>query len=788
MRQGKLEEAQRQCDEVVRAQPGNALAWQLAGVLALRRGKPEKAVAAFERSLKINARQADTLINLGAALRALDRAQDALACYDRAIALDPRIVFAHNNRANALASLGRNIEALESCERALKLQPEYAQAHNSRGNILRALGDASHALQSFDRALALMPNLAVAYVNRAAALLDLERPEEALAAADRALQLDDVDPIAWNNRGNALKASGKLTAALASYERATSLQPGYADAHANLGSVLLELRRPARALESLDRAQQLSPKDPKILVNRANVLQQLNRAAEALSTYDRALNLDPGSTHALSGRSKTLLHLARFEEAAECLNALLLIEPDSELANGLLMQCRLHVCDWADYETHASRLISAVEQGIAAIAPFWFLALSASARLQNLCARSFAQEQTPVIERDTCRPRRSHERLRIAYLSADFRDHPVARLMAGAFEAHDRDQFVVIGVSLAREEKSELANRVSQAFDRYEDASCLSDEEAAALIEDLEVDILVDLAGHTSGMRPGVLARRPASVQINYLGFPGTSGAEYHDYILADAYVIPEDAAVHYSERVVHIGGSFQANDDRRASSPGAATRLSEGLPQDALVLCSFNNPTKLTPSVFGIWADLLAAVENSVLWLYVEGAAGRRNVLKEAGKRGLDVRRIFFAARRPYAEHLARLPLADLFLDTFPFNGGSTTSDALWAGVPVLTLSGEAFASRMSGSLLRALGLMELITHSLEEYRDLGFELARDPTRLDRLRSKLADASARGALFDTRSFCRRLEVAYLDAWQRSLSTGSDSIRAGSDSAVRTES
>ena len=538
--------------------------------------------------------------------------------------------------------------------------------------------------------------------------------------------------------------------------------------------MLLELRRPARALESLSRARQLSPKNPEILLNRGNVLRQLNRAPEALESYDRALDVDPHSTHALSGRAQTLLHLGRFGESAECLKALLRIEPDFELAAGLLMQCRLHMCDWTDHELQASRLISAIERGVSTIAPFWFLALSASAPLQLLCARSFAQKHTPIIEPDTPRPHRTHEKLRVAYLSADLRDHPVARLMAGVFEAHDRDRFVVIGVSLAGKEASELADRVSRAFDRYEDVSCLSDEEAAGLIRDLEVDIIVDLVGHTSGMRPGILARRPASVQINYLGFPGTSGAGYHDYIMADAFVVPEGAAAYYSEKVVRIAGCFQANDDRRASSPQAPARLTEGLPQDALVLCSFNNATKLTPAVFEIWAHLLAAADHSVLWLYVEGEAARRNILQEAAKRGIDARRVVFAARRPYAEHLARLALADLFLDTFPFNGGSTTSDALWAGVPVLTASGEAFASRMSGSLLRALGLTELITHSLEEYRHLGLELARDPLRLHGLRSRLAIASTRSALFDTRSFCRRLEVGYLDVWQRHLEAAMD--------------
>ena len=738
-------------------------------MVALRGGNPEKAAAAFGRSLRIDARQADTLINLGAALRALGKPREALDCYDRAIALDARVALAHNNRANALADLGRNAEALQSCERALQVQSDYAEAHNNRGNILRALGEAGRALESFDRALALMPSLAVAHGNRAAALLDLHRPQDALAACDRALQQNDPDAVSWNNRGNALKELGRLEEALVSYERAVSLQSRYAEAYANLGSLLLELGRSARALECIGRAQQLAPRDPKFLLNRGNILRRMNRRVDALASYDRALELDPRFTHALCGRAQVLVDLARFEEAAECLMALLRIDPGYELAAGLLLQCRLHQCDWSDYRQLTARLVGAVEQGEPAVAPFWFLALSPSARLQLQCARAFARREAPVSACGRPAHRAPHEKLRIAYLSADFRDHPVARLMAGVLEAHDRQRFVVMGLSVAHPERSHLGDRVSGAFDRYEDMSSCSDQEAARLIADLEVDILVDLVGHTSGMRPGILARRPAPVQINYLGFPGTSGAEYHDYIIADSFVIPEGAAVHYSERVVLLPGTFQANDEARAASPQAPTRSMEGLPDEVPVLCSFNNTTKLTPAVFEVWTRILASTENSVLWLYVNGEAARRNVLRQVSKHGIEAGRIVFAARRPYAEHLARLPLADLFLDTFPFNGGSTTSDALWAGVPVLTLCGEAFASRMSGSLLQALGLNDLVTHDLAQYQRVGIDLTRDRRRLQRLRAQLADAAARSAVFDTAAFCRRLEAAYLELWRRYL-------------------
>jgi predicted O-linked N-acetylglucosamine transferase (SPINDLY family) len=360
-----------------------------------------------------------------------------------------------------------------------------------------------------------------------------------------------------------------------------------------------------------------------------------------------------------------------------------------------------------------------------------------------------------------------HRRIRVAYISADFLEHPMAYLLAGLFETHDRARFEVFAISFRADPRSPMAERLRAAFDHFIDVSGRSDEEIAELIHALEIDIAVDLMGYTAEERPGVLTRRPASVQVSYIGFPATMGSEHMDYIIADPYVIPEASARYFSERVVRLPECFQANDSKRMSDPMTVTRGEAGLPQDAFVWCAFHASFKINPPLFDIWARLLQAQPRSVLWLISNTAVAELNLQREAARRGIDSERLIFAKREPYPRHLARLALADLCLDTWPFNGGATTSDALWSGVPVVTRSGRAFASRMSGSLLRAVGLSDLMTESFAHYEQLALSLASDGGALAAVRARLKKGRATGALFDTDRFRRHLESAYLQMWQR---------------------
>jgi predicted O-linked N-acetylglucosamine transferase (SPINDLY family) len=766
-RQGQLNDARARCEQLLRQNNSDAGAWQLLGLIALQARDLESAVQALERALRLQPDQPAILVNLGVSLRSLGRFQEALSCYDRALRLQPDIPEALNNRGSVLLNLRRYVEALESCERALLARPNYAEAQNNKGSALQGLGRLEDALSCCDTALRLMPGLASAHNNRAAVLLALKRPEEALTACDCALQIDPSSADAHNNRGIALKDLGRVAEALQSCERALRLQPGLADAHANRGGLLTLLGHTDDALESIDRAVKLKGQDATLLCNRGAILRQMGRRLDALSSFEAALRIDQHSTLALRAKAEVLAELGRYEEAAACLTALLERAPDSELGAGQLMHCRLNLCDWTDYDSRVSSLLASVARGEPAVAPFWCLALSASGSVQLQCARIFATYHRVDTIRQAPRHGHRHDRIRIGYLSADFREHAVSRLLIGVWEQHDRSRFETYAISLHGKDDSELGRRAQSAFDHFEDASKLSDQAAAGLIGEREVDILIDLTGLTAGMRPGILARRGAPLQVNYLGYPGSVGRPDTDYIIGDRFTVPATATHYYSERVVRLPVCFQANDHQRPLAQRLPARSDLGLPPEAMVFCSFNNSNKLTPAMFGVWMRLLKTAENSVLWIVADPAVTRTNLRREAVARKIDPNRLIFAPRRPYAEHLARLPLADLFLDTYPFNGGSTASDALSMGVPLLTCCGEAFASRMAGSLLNTLGLPELITHSLQEYEEIALALLHQPFKLAELRARLARNLRESALFDSRSACRDLESAFLLMWHR---------------------
>ena len=388
--------------------------------------------------------------------------------------------------------------------------------------------------------------------------------------------------------------------------------------------------------------------------------------------------------------------------------------------------------------------------------------------LQLRCAQAYTAAKYPPAATPLCSGQPyTHPRLRLAYVSADFCEHALSYLLAGVFEAHDRARFEVWGIALKLGDGSAMATRVAAAFEHFVDASALSDNEVARLLREQEIDIAVDLTGHTQDARTAIFAAQPAPVQVNYLGYPGSMGAAYIDYIIADDFVIPEAARPHYAEQVVHLPDCFQGNDDQRVINAQPQTRAAHGLPEKSFIFCAFNNTYKLTPEFFDIWMRLLAAVPDSVLWLASGDASVQRNLRAEAEGRGIAPERLVFSPRIRYAEHLARLQLADLFLDTLPFNAGTTASDALRAGVPVLTCAGRAFSARMAGSLLRALGLPELITGSLAAYEARALELAANPAALSELRARLASNRTTHPLFDTRRFTRHLEQAYLAMQQR---------------------
>ena len=645
-----------------------------------------------------------------------------------ALAIEPGSAEARLNHANVLNSLDRHEEALASVERALAIRPDYAEAFNTRGAILIDLGRPADALPSLELAAAARPG----YVE------------------------------AINNHGNALRALKRYEDALRDYDQALGLMPDFAAALINRGTALLDLRRHAAALESYESALRLDPAHPDALLGRGTALRDLARYREALESYDRALAVAPNLAEARGNRGTVMQELRRYDEAAADFQRLVEVQPDYAYAWGHLLHARLHCCDWTRLDDGAARITRLVREGKRAALPFEFLPISESALDEQQCARIHATDKYLPAPSPAWRGERyRHERIRVAYLSAVFHAHAMTRLMAGVFESHDKTRFETIAISSGPDSADEMRTRIHPTFDRFIDVRDRSSRETAVLLRELEIDIAVDLDGYTADARTDILAHRGAPIQVSYLGYPGTLGADFVDYVLADRVVIPPEHEPYYTEKVVCLPHCYQSNDSKRPLPMEGPTRAQAGLPEDAFVYCSFNNNYKIAPRVFDAWMRILQRTEDAVLWLVEDNPAAGRNLRREASRRGIAPERVIFAARAGYEEHLARQRLADLFLDTLPYNAHTTGSDALWAGLPVLTCQGTTFAGRVAASLLEAAGLPELVTHSLEEYEALAVKLAQDDRLLESLAARLARNRRTCALFDTARMTRHIEAAY---------------------------
>jgi protein O-GlcNAc transferase len=560
---------------------------------------------------------------------------------------------------------------------------------------------------------------------------------------------------------------GSHADAVRQFDVAVKLNPNSASAHNSRGVALGKLKRATEALASFDRAIALQPDGAEAHSNRANALRELDRPEEALASSNRAIALRPDSAEALNNRANVLLRLKRYEEAVGDLERTLRLSPDFPYAKGMLLHTKMQLCDWRAFDAEVEAVKTDVRAGKPVSPPFALLAESGAAHDQLLGAQAWVREKCPPAPAPLYKGERyRHDRIRVAYVSADFGEHPTSYLLGGLIEEHDRSRFKVVGVSLGAAAPSAMRSRLTAAFDQFLDAGRKDDGEAAGLLRNLEVDVAVDLMGFTHESRPGIFALRPAPVQVNYLGFPATMGAPYIDYIIADRCVISSESAGRYSEKIAWLPDSFQANDARRSMSETLPRRADAGLPETGFVFCAFSNSYKITPTMFDVWMRLLRSVDGSVLWL-LGSATVEQNLRREAEARGVAGERLIFAARVGYSDYLRRYQLAGLFLDTAPFNAGATASDALWAGLPLITYSAEAFAGRMAASLLQAVGVPQLATSSLEDYERRALELAQDRAAIAALKAKLAQNHATCALFDGGRFRRHLEAAYQTMWER---------------------
>lgn len=620
------------------------------------------------------------------------------------------------------------------------------------------------------RAIRLQSKLPEAWYNLGIAYSGLGQREQSLSALKKTETLTRDNPDAQNSVGFQLLKLGALGEAERCLLRAIFVAPGFAYAHSNLGMLREKQGRLEDAEASFRKAIALQPDLAPVYVNLSSVLSRRKRHEFAEAAARRAIEIDPRSSDAWSCLGLVLVAQKRHKDAVDCFSSSLKLNAQAEYVLGDLMHSQMHICEWGDFDGELAELARQFAKDRKVINPFSILALTDDLAMHRKAAETFSRCLCPdaALAGPIAKIPR-HDRVRIGYYSADYFNHATSYLIAEMLELHDKSKFELIGFSFGPNLQDEMRQRVSSVFDRFIDVSERSDRDVALLSRDMGIDIAIDLKGYTQDSRPGIFAFRAAPVQVNYLGFPGTMGADFIDYIIADRMLIPSESQSHYSEKIIYLPNSYQVNDTKRQISPRAFARDELGLPASGFVFACFNNTYKITPKTFAGWMRILGKVADSVLWLFESNPDAVVNLRKEAEVHGVNARRLVFASQMPLNEHLARIAMADLFLDTFPCNAHTTTSDALWVGLPVLTCMGESFASRVAGSLLNAMGLPELIADSQQAYEDLAVEFATSPDRIAAIKQKLARNRDTTPLFDSSLFTGHIEAAYLAIYERYL-------------------
>jgi predicted O-linked N-acetylglucosamine transferase (SPINDLY family) len=713
------------------------------------------------------------MLQQGMQLHQAGHLAEAEPLYAKVLALQPANYAVLHLMGLLRLQQNRLAEALPLMEKALAVNPGAPETLTNYAIALDQSGRRKESLAAFTKLAQAHPGKAGIWANRGALLARMGRMEAALADIDRALTLDPRAASVMANRGVVLRALGRPEEALVAYDRALALEPGNNDARNDRGLVLMDLHRDAEALAEFDRILAVAPGKADIWVNRAASLWHLERIDEALAAYDRTLALNPDQVAARISRGDLLWArrnalgpaIADLEQAAR-------IAPEYEDLLGDLFHLKMYAGDWRSFDTDRTALDAGARAGRLVAKPFIYAGIADDPAALKALIDAHTAQDFPA--HPPLRPYRERQRragkIRVAYLCGEFRAQATAYLAAGLFERHDRGQFEILAVDNTAPDDSVMRRRLEAAFDgNMLDITRLSDADAAAAVAAREPDILVNLNGYFGRHRMGLCAWRPAPIQVSYLGFPATLGAEYFDYILADATVIPPGAERFFREKVARLPHSYQINDDGREIASHRPGRAAMGLPETGFVFSHFNYSYKITPILFALWMRLLRQVEGSVLWLLETHPLFKDNISATAAQAGIDPARIIWAPQVAVEEHLARLAAADLFLDSLPCNAHTTASDALWAGLPLITCAGAVFGARVAASLLQAVGLPELVTRDLEAYEALGLSLAREPARLAALRQRLADNRARAPLFDTARTTRAIEAAYrqmLAGWQ----------------------
>jgi len=774
--------------------------FNLGGVLQ-EQGKLKVSIESFEKALSIKPDYAEAYNNIGSVFKELDQSDNAIRSFEKAIEIKPDYFEAYYNLGQTFQGLNNIDAAIKSYEEVLIIKPDFAELHNNLGVIYHGIDKIDSARKHLKDAVRIMPEFVEAYNNLGNVYKLINKPDKAIACYQKTIAINPGLADGYFNIGVVLQEQKKIKSAISNYETAISLNPNYADAYMNLAHIMQDLMQFDEAVEIYQKVLMITKDNAEALtelgitymhlgksnasiesfkkalaidsnLNLAHnglgiVFHKINQLEKALISYEKAIFNNPEYAEAYLNLGNLMTDLDQLDKAVLNYQYAFDLNPEIDNIFGNLLHIKMHLCIWDDFYNDLEELIKKINNNERVITPFPLLALIDDPKIQRKNAEMYVNDKYP---RNHNLPKLSHyskhAKIRIGYFSADFREHPVSTLTAELYEIHDRGQFEIYAFSFGPDTQDAMNLRIKAGVDHFHNVHEMSDKDIAILSRSLEIDIAIDLGGHTKNARTGIFAMSAAPIQVGYIGVLSTMGADYYDYLIADQKMIPEKYQKYYSEKIAYLP-SFQVNDSKQSIPETIFTRKDLHLPKEGFVFCCFNNTYKITPTTFDIWGRILKKVKDSVLLIYADNESAQVNLRKEIVLRNIDPSRLIFGKHLPKDEYLARYLVADLFLDTHPFNAGTTASDALRMGLPVLTMEGSSFNSREAASIISALNLPELITANSDEYESAAVELATHPEKLQIIKNRLINNLSSAPLYNSSMFTRHLESAYSIMYDR---------------------
>lgn len=756
-------------EKAVTLKPDYAEVHNNMGLTFLQMSKIEDAISSFNNATSLIPNFFGAYYNKAIALNEKGDKEGAIDCYQKVLDIKPDHAESYNNLGTILMKLGRDNSAKENYQKSIEVRPNFVEAYNNLGSLFIKLDKVDDAILNFEKAKEINPNFIETHYNLGTALMQKGEVNSAIRSFKIALSINPNYAEVYNNLGIAYKKIGEIGDSIKSYEKAIETKENYAEAHNNLGLVLLNIGDLDSSFKHLQIALEINPDYIYANNNFGLYLSKRGKFSESIEYFNKAIGVNPNFFEAYSNLGNTLKYLKRHDESLACYEKSYAINPEADYSLGSLIHSKLHLSMWDEIDEQILNLRKKINAKEKAIVPFPLLALIDEPDLHKKTAEIYVADKFPP-KYDLIKINKysAHKKIRIGYYSPDFRVHPVANLTAELYEIHDRKKFEVYAFSFGPDTKDEMNKRIKEGVDHFYDVRKMSHKQVSILSRDLEIDIAIDLGGFTQDTRTEIFAMRAAPIQVNYLGYSSTMGSDYMDYIIADKTLIPLDKQRYYSESIAYLPNSFMVNDTKNKISKKTFTREEAGLPKLGFIFCCFNHHYKISPDVFQCWMRILDKVKGSVLWLSDGNQTGINNLKKQAEKYNIDPNRLIFAPRLEFREdHLNRIKLGQLFLDTLPYNAHATTSDALQAGLPVLTCIGKSFASRVAASLINSVDLPELISSSHKQYEKIAIDLATDSTKFTKLKEKLDRNLVSSPLYNTELYAKQIESAYIKMYER---------------------